>query len=114
RRLRRGRVELEARLDLHGLTAAAARAQLLGFLTRAHARGLHTVLVITGKGAGARALDESRFEPWSPDARPLAGVLRRAFTGWMREPDFAPLCAGYSAAHARHGGDGAFYVIIRR
>jgi DNA-nicking Smr family endonuclease len=113
RRLRRGRVEVEARLDLHGLTANAARGELLRFLMRARARGFGTVLVITGKGANARAQDDSRFEPWSLDARPLPGVLRRAFTGWMAEADFAPLCAGYSPAHARHGGSGAFYVILR-
>ncbi|MCH8491193.1 MAG: Smr/MutS family protein [Oceanicaulis sp.] len=113
RRLRRGRVEVEARLDLHGLTASAARGALLRVLMRARARGFGAVLVITGKGAGARAQDDSRFEPWSMDARPLPGVLRRAFTGWMAEPDFAPLCAGYSPAHARHGGSGAFYVILR-
>lgn len=113
RRLRRGRVEVEARLDLHGLTASAARAELLRFLGRARARGFGTVLVITGKGASARARDDSRFEPWSLDARPLPGVLRRAFTEWMAQPDFAPLCAGYSPAHARHGGSGAFYVIVR-
>lgn len=113
RRLRRGRVEVEARLDLHGLTASAARGELLRFLMRARARGFGTVLVITGKGAGARAQDDSRFEPWSVDARPLPGVLRRAFADWMAEPDFAPLCAGYSPAHARHGGSGAFYVILR-
>ncbi|KAA5803819.1 DNA mismatch repair protein MutS [Alkalicaulis satelles] len=114
KRLRRGRVEIDARLDLHGLTAQAARGELLAFLARAHRRGFHTVLVITGKGARGRALDDSRFEPWSLDARPLPGVLRRAFEGWMREPDLAALCAGYSPAHARHGGDGAFYVILRR
>jgi len=113
RRLRRGRVEVEARLDLHGLTASAARGELLRFLMRARSRGFATVLVITGKGAGARAQDDSRFEPWSVDARPLPGVLRRAFADWMAEPDFAPLCAGYSPAHARHGGSGAFYVILR-
>ncbi len=113
RRLRRGKIEVEARLDLHGLTASAARRELLAFLTRARARGFGAVLVITGKGAGARARDDSRFQPWSMDARPLPGVLRRAFTDWMAEPDFAPLCAGYSPAHARHGGSGAFYVIVR-
>jgi DNA-nicking Smr family endonuclease len=113
RRLRRGRVEVEARLDLHGLTASAARGELLRFLMRARARGFGAVLVITGKGAGARAQDDSRFQPWSVDARPLPGVLRRAFADWMAEPDFAPLCAGYSPAHARHGGSGAFYVILR-
>lgn len=113
KKVRRGRVEVEAKFDLHGLTAARARGALMSFLARCRSKRMRTVLVITGKGAGARALDESRFEPWSPDGRALPGVLRRAFTGWMAEPDFAALVSGYAPAHARHGGSGAFYVMLR-
>lgn len=113
KKVRRGRVEAEAKLDLHGLTAMRARGELLGFLHRCRAKGMRTVLVITGKGAGARALDESRFEPWSPDARPLPGVLRRSFRQWMAEGEFAALVSGWATAHARHGGAGAFYVMLR-
>lgn len=113
RRMRRGRVEVEARIDLHGLTRARARGELLGFLHRAQDRGLRQVLVITGKGASARARDEHRFEPYDPDAATLPGVIRRSFTQWMIEPDFARVVAGYAEAHRRHGGSGAFYVMVR-
>ena len=113
RRLRRGRFEVEARLDLHGLTRTKARRELLGFLRRAQANGLRQVLVITGKGAGARAQDRRKFEPWDPEAPNLPGVIRRSFTQWMAEPDFAALVAGYAEAHRRHGGSGAFYVMVR-
>ena len=114
RRLRRGRFEVEARLDLHGLTRTKARRALLGFLKRAQGNGLRQVLVITGKGAGARAQDRRRFEPWNPDAPNLPGVIRRSFTQWMAEPEFSALVAGYAEAHRRHGGSGAFYVMVRR
>lgn len=113
RRLRRGRFEVEARLDLHGLTRAKARRELLTFLRRARGNGLRQVLVITGKGANARALDRRKFEPWDPEAPNLPGVIRRSFTQWMIEPDFSELVSGYSEAHRRHGGSGAFYVIVR-
>jgi DNA-nicking Smr family endonuclease len=113
RRLRRGRFEVEARLDLHGLTRNKARRELLGFLRRAQANGLRQVLVITGKGAGARAQDRRKFEPWDPEAPNLPGVIRRSFTQWMAEPDFANLVSGYAEAHRRHGGSGAFYVMVR-
>ena len=113
RKLRRGQVEVEARIDLHGLTRKRARADLLAFLGRARANGLRRVLVITGKGAGARALDRRKFEPWDPEAAPLPGVLRRSFTQWMGDPAFASLVSGYAEAHRRHGGSGAFYVMLR-
>lgn len=113
RRLRRGRVEVEARIDLHGLTQARARRDLLAFLHRARGNGARQVLVVTGKGAGARAQDRRKFEPWDPDAPNLPGVIRRSFTQWMAEPDFATVVAGYAEAHRRHGGAGAFYVMIR-
>lgn len=113
KKVRRGRVEVEARIDLHGLTTKNARRDLLRFLQRAQGNGVRQVLVITGKGAGARALDRRKFEPWDPDAPPLPGVLRRSFSQWMGDPDFAQLVSGYAEAHRRHGGGGAFYVMVR-
>ncbi|MGX6649188.1 Smr/MutS family protein [Maricaulaceae bacterium MS644] len=113
KKVRRGHLEVEARIDLHGLTSARARSDLLGFLRRAQGNGMRQVLVITGKGAGARAQDQRRFEPWASDAPPLPGVLRRSFTQWMTDPAFAPLVSGYAQAHRRHGGSGAFYVMVR-
>jgi len=113
KKVRRGHVEVEARIDLHGLTSAKARRDLLRFLERARGDGVRQVLVITGKGAGARAQDGRRYEPWDPDAPPLPGVLRRSFGQWMSDPAFANLVSGYAEAHRRHGGSGAFYVMVR-
>ncbi len=113
KKIRRGRVEIEARIDLHGMTQKKARAQLLSFLRRAHENGMRQVLVITGKGAGARAIDQRKFEPWTPEERALPGVLRRSFTQWMSDPAFATLVSGYAESHRRHGGSGAFYVMLR-
>ncbi len=113
KKIRRGRVEIEARIDLHGMTQKKARSQLLSFLRRAHENGFRQVLVITGKGAGARAVDQRRFEPWNPEDRALPGVLRRSFTQWMDDPAFASHVSGYAESHRRHGGSGAFYVMLR-
>lgn len=113
KKVRRGRLEVEARFDLHGHTEASGRRALLNFLHRSRDRGAKTVLVITGKGASLRALDERRFEPWDPDGPRLPGVLKRALPRWMGEPDFAAIVSGYAGAHARHGGAGAYYVMLR-
>lgn len=107
RQLDRGRLEVEARLDLHGLRQRDAHAQLRRFLKTAQARGLRHVLVITGKGAD-QAVSRSFYEE---DER---GVLRNAVPHWLSGPEFAPLVVSYSQAPRRLGGEGALYVRLRK
>ncbi|MGF1461749.1 MAG: Smr/MutS family protein [Maricaulaceae bacterium] len=105
RRLRRGRVEIDAKLDLHGLTQAEAKAALAHMLWRARRSGGQCVLVITGKGSKAQAREFGE---------PQRGVLREKLPQWLAEPEFRALVSGYAQAHQRHGGGGAFYVLLRR
>jgi len=98
--LSRGRKEIDARLDLHGMTQTRAHRALSGFLQRAHSDGLTFVLVITGKG---RMGAESE-----------RGVLRRQVPQWLSLPEFRSLVVGFEEAHIGHGGEGALYVRIRR
>jgi DNA-nicking Smr family endonuclease len=98
--LSRGRKEIDARLDLHGMTQTRAHRALSGFLQRAHSEGLTFVLIITGKG---RMGAESE-----------RGVLRRQVPQWLSLPEFRSLVVGFEEAHIGHGGEGALYVRIRR
>jgi DNA-nicking Smr family endonuclease len=107
RQLDKGRLEVEARLDLHGMRQRDAHAQLRRFLRTAQAKGLRHVLVITGKGADQTA-SRSFYEE---DER---GVLRNAVPHWLAEPEFAALVVSFSPAPRRLGGDGALYVRLRR
>jgi DNA-nicking Smr family endonuclease len=52
-KIARGRRDIEARIDLHGMKQNEAKERLLAFLHRAQARGKSLVLVITGKGTFA-------------------------------------------------------------
>ena len=99
--LSRGRKEIDARLDLHGMTQTRARRALSAFLQRAHLDGLGFVLVITGKGSSAAAHSGR-------------GVLRRQVPQWLSLPEFRSLVIGFEEAHIGHGGEGALYVRIRR
>ena len=100
-KLSRGKSEIDARLDLHGMTQMRAHHALLAFLQRAHHDGLTFVLVITGKGA-AGGMESER------------GVLRRHVPQWLSLPEFRALVVGFEQAHIGHGGEGALYVRIRR
>lgn len=100
-RVARGRVEIDSRLDLHGMTLERARTRLAAFLSSAQSRGDGLVLVITGKGSG--------------DGRgPGTGVLRREVPHWLSLPEFRPIVIGFEEAVQSHGGTGALYVRIRR
>jgi DNA-nicking Smr family endonuclease len=99
--LSRGRKEIDARIDLHGMTQTRAHRALFGFLQRAHGEGLSFVLVITGKGKVGSGGSER-------------GVLRRQVPQWLSLPEFRALVVGFEEAHIGHGGEGALYVRVRR
>jgi DNA-nicking Smr family endonuclease len=99
--LSRGRKQIDARLDLHGMTQTRAHRALAGFLQRAYSEGLTFVLVITGKG-----------KTIGPESE--RGVLRRQVPQWLNLPEFRTLVVGFEEAHIGHGGEGALYVRIRR
>lgn len=108
KRVRRGKLEIDARIDLHGLTQTQALSALTHFLRMAWAEGYRTVLVITGKGLKARS---GESEPWEYPEEP--GVLRRKLPEWLGSPALRQWVSGYSSSHVRHGGAGAFYVTLR-
>jgi DNA-nicking Smr family endonuclease len=99
-RVARGRVAIDARMDLHGLTQAEAHAALARFLHAASGRGARLVLIITGKGGRGGGNER--------------GVLRRQVPQWLALPEFRELVVGFEDAHVAHGGEGALYVRLRR
>ncbi|MFO1184713.1 MAG: Smr/MutS family protein [Bauldia sp.] len=103
-RVGRGRVSVDARLDLHGLTQHEAHERLKGFLARTQAAGGRMALVITGKGGG---------QPAFP-GQAERGVLRRLVPFWLASPELRPLVIGFDEAQPGHGGSGALYVLVRR
>ncbi|WP_395710238.1 Smr/MutS family protein [Reyranella sp.] len=102
RQLARGKLVPQASLDLHHMTLAAAERAVRRFLVEASAQNLRIVLIVTGKGV--------RLE----GGRVLGGRIRAEFIGWLNRADNRDLLRGVRPAHARHGGSGAFYVLLRR
>jgi DNA-nicking Smr family endonuclease len=97
-KISKGRLPLEGRVDLHGMTQEEAYSLLLSFLGRAHEGGVRYVLVITGKGSSSRG----------------DGVLRKSLPSWLRTQPFRHLVSGIDEAARHHGGGGAYYVRLRR
>jgi DNA-nicking Smr family endonuclease len=106
RKLTRGKLRPEARIDLHGMTLAQAHPALTSFIMASHAAGRRLVLVITGKGSGA-----DRSSGPIPERR---GVLREQVPGWLAAPPCSSVVIQVAQAHQSHGGRGAYYVYLRR
>ena len=99
RRLRAGDFAYQSHLDLHGMTAAEARAAVNRFLTRAHHDGQRCVLIIHGRGLNSK------------DQVP---VLKHRVTTWLARGSWSRLVLAFASARACDGGTGALYVLLRR
>ena len=109
RQISSGKIEIDAKLDLHGATQREAKSRLRGFLLDAQARGLRTVLVVTGKGVDAGSGDRlGRLL-----GEPQRGVLRQHVPLWLQEADLRSVVLSFTTAGVRHGGEGALYVQLR-
>lgn len=110
-KLRKGRLEIEGRVDLHGHTRKEAHSRLRSFLGSAHRQGKRCVLVITGKGSSERKTDDAPFMSGSSSGK---GILREEVPNWLAQSDLRRLVLDYRPAQPKHGGDGALYVLLRR
>jgi DNA-nicking Smr family endonuclease len=104
RRIKRGQLEPDMSIDLHGHTLVTAHQRLDRALAEAVADGIRVLLVVTGK---------SRESAGSRD-RPGRGAIRAEIAHWLDGSPFAAHIASIRNAHPRHGGAGALYVIMRR
>ncbi|MDX1401835.1 MAG: Smr/MutS family protein [Kiloniellales bacterium] len=97
-RFKRGRLPIEGRLDLHGMTQAKAHQALLRFVRSAADDGKRCLLIITGKGRD------------NPDG----GVLRQAVPRWLNEPGLRDVVLTFDYAQQKDGGTGALYLLLKR
>lgn len=103
RKLRTGRLAPDLTVDLHGYTRDRAHALLTRCVVDAATGGARVLLVITGKGGGSGDYAD----------RPR-GVIRASLRDWLQASELRPYIAALRPAHPRHGGGGAWYVILRR
>lgn len=110
KKIARGKDDIDARIDLHGMRQAEAHSALRSFLFSSQAKDKRNVLVITGKGSSKRRREDT---DWFGDYEE-PGVLKRNLPTWLAEPDMRAIVVSFTEAHARHGGSGAYYVRLRK
>jgi DNA-nicking Smr family endonuclease len=106
-KLKKGKIEINYKLDLHGLTQIEAKQALEEAIKRAWKQRLRLILVITGKG-----LRQPKNDGFNDNVG--TGVLRRTVPNWLKETPLSNFVLAFSSAQQTHGGTGALYVLLRR
>ena len=97
KKLRRGSIRQQTRIDLHGETLDSARRRVFEELLAAARAGESCVLIVHGKGQHS-----------------IGGVarLREALPGWLCDPALENRVRAFAPAQPRDGGRGALYVLL--
>lgn len=106
KKVRRGKLDIDARIDLHGMRQIAALTALAMIIARTRAENGRCILVVTGKGAP--------IDPGEDFITPQRGVIRRRLPEWLNGAGIREHVSGFAPANAKDGGSGAFYVLLKR
>ena len=98
RKLKQGRYEAEATLDLHCMNTEVARREVFEFIEEVYQLGLRSVLLIHGKGG-------------SKSEKERSSILKGCVDHWLRQLE---IVQAFHSAQPRHGGTGAVYVLLRK
>ncbi len=104
-RFRKGKIETAARLDLHGFTVDEAFFKVRDFILSSYSAGARSVIIVTGKGR--LAIDEAGFVH-------KTGKLRVQLPNWLNHTDIRPYVLSFTEAMAKDGGEGAFYIYLKK
>jgi len=107
--LKKGKLSPENSIDLHGLSAKRAEEAVLDFLFQSYSQGTRLVLVITGKGRNSVQKGSNFFRETKD-----IGIIKKSLTSWIKNSDIMSVILHIMPAHFKHGGDGAFYVYLKK
>jgi DNA-nicking Smr family endonuclease len=103
RRIDKGAIIPDVKVDLHDTGLSGAYARLDRALEQAIAEKMKVVLLVTGKPrTHDRASGEGR------------GAIASVVRDWLASSRHAGSIAAVRAAHPRHGGAGALYIVLKR
>lgn len=105
RKFKREEFNIDATLDLHGLTEDKAFTEVNNFIVQNYNNGKRCVIIITGKGLTVRE-DDDIFTP--------RGILKKQVPQWLDIPQIRAMILTYKHPSEKLGGGGALYILLRR
>tara|TARA_B100002051_G_C16467128_1_gene501381 strand:- start:152 stop:706 length:555 start_codon:yes stop_codon:yes gene_type:complete len=111
--LKRGKIKIDRRLDLHGYSVLSARQTFKEEVLKLFDRNKRCLLVITGKGVHLKSknthasLDDNKPQLYY-------GKIKNSIISWVKEDDIKKYVLTYQNAGLEHGGDGAIFIYLRK
>ena len=106
-KMSRGQIDIDSTLDLHGMTQEEAKHAIINFIKVANKNNLKIILIITGKGISnenTNSRNKNRYE---------RGVLNKNLPAWLQMSEIRGYVNGYRYANQKHGGEGAYYILLK-
>ena len=100
---------IDKKIDFHGINLLESEELFSNTIKECYNGGLRCLLFVTGKGLFKVKNNKEDSPP-----KLYHGVIRSAFTDWVTSNKFARQILSYEKASIEHGGDGAFYVYLRK
>tara|TARA_Y100001970_G_C14091917_1_gene780500 strand:+ start:492 stop:1034 length:543 start_codon:yes stop_codon:yes gene_type:complete len=112
KKLRRGKINIDKKVDFHGNTLAEAEIIFNQTVIDSYNNSKRCILFITGKGLGINKKNEGEYYLKKPKL--FYGKIRTSFFSWIKKDEVSKYILNVEQAKIEHGGDGAFYVYLRK
>ena len=110
--LKKGKMPIDKKIDLHGKTLQEAENEFIKVIKKNYYENRRCLLFITGKGLSSKQNQDEHNQINKPKL--YYGKIREAFIGWANKTELSKFILTYERAHIEHGGDGAFYIYLRK
>lgn len=99
KKLKKGSFAPEATIDLHGFRLHEAEEKFFEFILQCYALNKRYILVITGKGVRDKG---------------KVSVIKQSVPKWINSSDLSGKILAVTHAHKKHGGEGAYYILLKK
>ena len=102
-------LKIDKKIDFHGKSLLEAEQIFSSTIVECFNKNKRCLLFVTGKG-----LFKTKDFNYINKPKLYHGVIRAAFFGWVKSKNFSKHILSFEQASVEHGGDGAFYVYLRK
>ena len=107
--IKKGSLKIDKKIDFHGKTLLESEECFSNEIIDSYSNGLRCLLFVTGKGLYKKKMYDDNNVP-----KLYHGIIRTAFIEWVKSKRFSKHILSFDSASVEHGGDGAFYVYLRK